>query len=92
MDRILFFRNRIRNGIAAGSMAINGFSILMDFVQIKYMIAWGFHHLFAICQNHRLQDVDGLCDICHVHSLGMFMENIQGDRCDHGITDRILLV
>ncbi|MNJ77858.1 hypothetical protein D3C77_754610 [compost metagenome] len=49
----------------------------MHFVHIEYMVRWCEDHLVAFCKYHRLKHVNDLSDICHFHTLTIFMENIQ---------------
>ena len=38
-------------------------------IQIENMIRRSFDHFFTLCQDHRLQNIDHLCDICHLDTV-----------------------
>ena len=56
------------------------------------MIGRSFDHLLTLGQDHRLQNVDHLCDICHLDAVTVFVEEIQVNTCDQCVTHGILLI
>ena len=45
-----------------------------------------------IGKDHRLQYVNHLCDIGHLHTIGVFVEHIQRKSCNESIAEGILLI
>ena len=66
--------------------------ILMIFIHIKYMIGWCQDHISSICKNHGLEHIYDLRKVCHFYSVAVFVENIQSDTCNQGISHCILLI
>ena len=64
----------------------------MYLIQIENMIRRSFDQLFPLGQDHRLQNIDHLCDICHLDAVAVFVEKIQVDPCDQCVTHGILLI
>ena len=64
----------------------------MYLIQIENMIRRSFDQLFPLGQDHRLQNIDHLCDICHLDTVAVFVEKIQVDPCDQCVTHGILLI
>lgn len=44
------------------------------------------------CQDNRLKNIDHLCQVCHFHSIGMLIENIQMNCCCYSISYCTLLI
>ena len=44
------------------------------------------------CEDQRLQHVDHLRDVCTAHAIGVVAENVERDRSDERVTQRVLLV
>ena len=65
---------------------------LVYLIQIKNMIGRSFDHFLTLCQDHRLQNIDHLCDICHLDAVAVFVEEIQVDTCNQCVTHGILLI
>ena len=57
-------------------IAFHQIRILMVFVHMEYMISRCPQHLRSFRQDHCLQYVDQLCDVCHFHTVTMLVENI----------------
>ncbi len=56
------------------------------------MISGRQNHLRPFGQDHGLQDVDHLRNVGQAHAVGMTLENIEIERGDDGIAQRILLI
>ena len=48
----------------------------MVFVHMEYMVSRGTQHLRSLGQDHCLQYVDKLCDVRHLHTVTVLVENI----------------
>ena len=66
-------------------------SILVHIVHLEDMVSRGEHHLRAVRQNHRLEDVHDLGDVSHLHAVGIFMEDVQRNGSDESIAECVLL-
>ena len=58
------------------NIALHQIRILMVFVHMEYMVSRGTQHLRSLSQDHCLQYVDQLCDVCHLHTVTVLVENI----------------
>ena len=47
---------------------------------------------FLIGQDHRLQHIDHLSDVSHLHTIGVFVEHIQRKSCNKSIAESVLLI
>ena len=47
---------------------------------------------FLVGEDHRLEYVDDLCDIRHLHTVGMTMEDIERQGSDESVTQGVLLI
>ena len=69
--------------------------ILERSVHLENIVGWGEYHVacaFLVGKNHGLQYVDNLCDIRHLHTVGMTMENVEGERSHKSVAQGILLI
>ncbi len=64
----------------------------MRFIHLEDIVCRGEHHLVTLCQYHRLKYVGNLGYICHLDAVGKSMEDIERQRCHHGITHTVLLI
>ena len=59
------------------------------------MVGRGEHHVartHLVGQYHRLQHVDHLCDVGHLHAVGMAVEHVERQGCHEGIAQGVLLI
>ena len=56
------------------------------------MIGGREHHVFTLGEDHGLQHVRQLGDVCHVYAAGVLVEGVEGERGHHRIAHGILLV
>jgi hypothetical protein len=49
-------------------------------------------HPLPVGQDHRLEDVDHLREVGHTYTLGVTMEDLEGQRSDQRVAQRVLLV
>ena len=56
------------------------------------MVRRSYYHLFAFGQNHRLQDIIGLCNISHPNAIAVLIERIEKYTRGNSVTQRILLI
>ena len=59
----------------------------MDLVHAENVIGGCEHHPLFVGENHRLENVDGLGDVGHPHSIAVLVENIESEAGD-GVGDR----
>ena len=85
-------RDGTRSVVSGGDLRWQQRCALMYLIQIEHVVGRCQHHLLAARQDHRLQHIDHLCDVCHVHALGVALENIQREPCDYRITQCVLLI
>ena len=67
-------------------------SILMLFIHLEYIVGWCFQDLGILGQDHCLQDIDDLGDICHGDTVTVLVKNIQRGGSDNGIPHGVLLI
>ena len=73
-------------------MAVHQHSVLMVFIHIKYVVCRRLDHLFAFCKDYRLKYIDDLSNVCHPHTVTVFVEDIQVNAGYQGISHGVLLV
>ena len=61
-------------------------------IHMEYMIGRCLDHLLAVGQHDRLEYIDELCDACHLHTVGMFVEDVECHTCHKCITHGVLLI
>ena len=66
--------------------------ILVYIVHLEYIISGSQHHIFTFCQDHGLQYIYYLGNICHFQTVGVFVEDIEAKRGNESVTQCILLV
>ena len=72
--------------------AVQQLRILMILIHVKHMVGRCFDHLRTLGQNHRLKYIDHLRDIRHLHTVAVFVEDVQVDAGYQSVTHGILLV
>ena len=88
---LVFFFSCIQNRISCDT-AFNQICILMMTIHMEDMIGWGKNHLLSLCENNRLQYIYHLCNTCHLHTVTVFVEDIQAHTCNQCISHGILLI
>ena len=64
----------------------------MHFKHPENMVCRCKYHLIIFCQDHSLQNIYRLCQVCHLNPVGMMVEDIKMYRCRNGIPETVLLV
>ena len=73
-------------------MAVYQSRLLVILEHLEYIVGRGLDHLRAVGQDDRLQYIDKLCDIRHLHAVRMLVEDVEVDTCYECVTHRILLI
>ena len=63
----------------------------MYVIHFKNIISRSEEHLLAACQNHCLKHVDHLCDVGHLDTAGVLVEDVERRRSHEGIAHCTLL-
>ena len=59
---------------------------------LEYIVCRGLDHLVAFSKDNCLKNVYELCDVGHLYTLAVLIEDIEVDACDERVTDSVLLV
>jgi len=77
--------------LRGSDIALQGVGALVGGVHFEYVIGWCRNHPRAFSENHALQDVYCLCDVCHTDFVAVLVEDVQRQSGDESIADGVLL-
>ncbi|SCI07311.1 Uncharacterised protein [uncultured Ruminococcus sp.] len=81
-----------RAGFPCFQPAADQCGFLVNTEQVEDVVGWGKHHFGPLGQNHGLQHVDHLGDVCHFDAAAVLVEDIERCGGGNGIPHGILLV